>query len=150
VAKADFASPAWLEVVGSGGPYDIVVSGFAIHHQPDGRKRQIYSEVFGLLGAGGVFLNLEHVLSATPAGEQVFDAFFIDHLREFNRQSGDGSSADAIIETYYKAKEENLLAPVWEQCRWLTEIGFADVDCYFKVFELSLFGGRRSGGSGQK
>jgi len=27
--------------------------------------------------------------------------------------------------------------------RWLQEIGFADVDCYFKIFELALFGGRK-------
>jgi tRNA (cmo5U34)-methyltransferase len=143
VLKADFASPSWLGALGTNSRFDIVVSGFAIHHQPDDRKRGIYSEVFGLLGADGVFLNLEHVASATAAGERVFDEFFVDYLREFNRASGGASTADAAIDAYYKAKEENLLAPAWVQCRWLEEIGFTDVDCYFKVFELSLFGGRR-------
>ena len=26
---------------------------------------------------------------------------------------------------------------------WLRQIGFQDVDCYFKAFELALFGGRK-------
>jgi tRNA (cmo5U34)-methyltransferase len=34
-------------------------------------------------------------------------------------------------------------APVERQCEWLRDVGYADVDCFFKVFELAVFGGRR-------
>ena len=34
VAVADFGSPQWREVDRPHGPFDLVVSGFAIHHQP--------------------------------------------------------------------------------------------------------------------
>ena len=37
----------------------------------------------------------------------------------------------------------NILAPVEVQCQWLREIGFTDVDCYLKMFEVAVFGGRR-------
>ena len=37
----------------------------------------------------------------------------------------------------------NILASVEEQCRWLHEIGFQDVDCFWKYFELAIFGGFR-------
>ena len=40
-------------------------------------------------------------------------------------------------------KAANILAPVEEQCRWLRSIGFADVDCYFKIYELAVFAGRK-------
>jgi len=30
----------------------------------------------------------------------------------------------------------NILASVEEQCRWLRDIGFQDVDCFWKYFEL--------------
>lgn len=146
VAKADFSSPQWIEVAGRHGPFDIVVSGFAIHHQPDERKLGLYSEVFDLLAPGGIFLNLEHVASATKAGQELFDDFFVDHLHDFHKKSDADVSRDAIAGEYYNRpdKKENILAPVEDQCQWLRDIGFTDVDCFFKVFELALFGGRKT------
>ncbi len=38
---------------------------------------------------------------------------------------------------------ENILALVEDQCDWLREIGFSDVDCFFKLFEVAIFGGRK-------
>lgn len=35
----------------------------------------------------------------------------------------------------------NILAPLDDQCQWLREIGYVDVDCFFKAFELAIFGG---------
>lgn len=146
VVKADFASPRWVDAVSSYQPFDIVVSGFAIHHLPDERKRELYSEVYQLLSSGGIFLNLEHVASRTPAGEQLFDEFFVDHLHGYHAASDPGKPRELIAATYYKRpdKKENMLTPVDEQCQWLREIGFNDVDCFFKVFELALFGGRKA------
>jgi tRNA (cmo5U34)-methyltransferase len=50
-----------------------------------------------------------------------------------------------VAEKYYRRPDKmaNILAPVELQCQWLREIGFADVDCYLKVLELAVFGGRR-------
>ncbi|MEB3359509.1 MAG: class I SAM-dependent methyltransferase [Synechococcales bacterium] len=149
IVQADFGSPQWVEAIAPHTPFDIVVSGFAIHHQPDDRKRAIYGEIYGLLTHGGVFLNLEHVASATAAGEQLFDDFFVDHLYAFHAQADPSVSRDTIADKYYQRpdKQENILASVEKQCRWLQELGFQDVDCFFKVFELALFGGRHPGPS---
>ena len=145
VLKADFATPQWQDTVASHAPFDIVVSGFAIHHQPDDRKRALYAEIYNALSPGGVFLNLEHVASSTPAGEQLFNEFFVDRLHAFHATSDPEADREAIATTYYNRpdKQENALAPVDRQCHWLREIGFQDVDCFFKLFELALFGGRK-------
>jgi len=53
--------------------------------------------------------------------------------------------SEELSRTYLERpdKEENILAPVELQCSWLRDLGFADVDCFFRLFELALFGGRR-------
>lgn len=146
IVKSDFGDPAWSEQVVGSGPFNLVVSGFSIHHQPDARKKVLYAELFDLLEPGGTFLNLEHVLSTSPAGALVFAEFFIDHLFAYHLHSDPGAKRDVIAAEYYGRpdKGENILAPVDEQCRWLREIGFEDVDCFFKVLELALFGGRKA------
>ena len=145
VVKADFSSPEWLNAVSAQAPFDLIVSGFAIHHQPHDRKQQLYTEIYEILAPNGAFLNLEHVASETPAGKELFDDFFIDHLYAFHHASDPQQTRQAIAADFYHRpdKIENILAPLNEQCAWLRAIGFADVDCFCKVFELALFGGRK-------
>jgi ubiquinone/menaquinone biosynthesis C-methylase UbiE len=140
-ADVDYAIASWTGSVAEFGPYDAIVSGYSIHHQPDVRKREVYAEVFGLLSPGGVFINVEHVSSASPWVESIHDDLFIDHLH----RAHPGASRTEVAETYYHRpdKAANILAPVELQCQWLREIGYTDVDCYLKVFELAVFGGRR-------
>src|SRR6185436_439117 len=76
----DYGLPAWLESVKAYAPFDVIVSGFSIHHQPDSRKRELYQEIYYLLKPGGIFLNLEHIAPGSPWLEQVFDELFIDAM----------------------------------------------------------------------
>jgi len=144
-ANADYGAASWIASADARGPFDAIVSGYSIHHQPDGRKREVYREIFGLLAPGGLFLNLEHVASASPWVESMHDALFLDHLERHHR---DRSRAE-VEKTYYARpdKAANILAPVEAQCQWLREIGYTDVDCYLKVFELAVFGGRKPAGA---
>lgn len=146
IIRADFSSKSWIEAIPNQEPVDVVVSGFAIHHQLDQRKNELYAEVFHLLADGGIFLNLEHVASATPNVESLFDNYFIDHLHRFHQATEATKTRDEIAQEFFNRpdKEENILASVSVQCEWLRSIGFTDVDCYFKVFELALFGGRKT------
>lgn len=58
-ATGDLKDPAWAKNVG--GPFDLVVSGIAIHNLYDlGAIGACYEAVRGLLKPGGVFLNYDH------------------------------------------------------------------------------------------
>ncbi|MDD2672546.1 MAG: class I SAM-dependent methyltransferase [Syntrophales bacterium] len=140
IVNADFSTPSWAAEFEMEKPFDIIVSGFAIHHQPDNRKKDLYAEIHALLGRGGLFLNLDQVSSATPSIGKLFDIFFLDRMRGVQNSE---QMMDKIEDAYYRDKKENIPASVEAQCQWLRDTGFQDVDCFFKTFELALFGGRK-------
>ena len=122
-----------------------MLSGLAIHHLPDERKRALYQEIFDLLKPGGLFLNLEHVAPRSEWAKQAFDDLFVDSLWSHHQKLGGTKTREAVEKEWYHRpdKTENILAPVEVQCQWLQEIGFGDVDCFFKLFQLALFGGKK-------
>lgn len=146
--SADLAAPDWVRAVEADAPFDAVVSGFAIHHLADERKRELYAEILPLLALGGIFVNMEHVASATPWFGAIADAVLIDSLHAFHvRDGGRKTRAEIADEFVHRPdKAANILAPVDTQCAWLRQCGFVDVDCSFKIFELAVFSGRRPAG----
>jgi SAM-dependent methyltransferase len=105
------------------GGFHAVVSSFAIHHLPHSRKRALYQEIHALLEPQGIFLNLEHVASATPAL----------HLQFLN----------AIATPPEQEDPSNKLLEMETQLGWLRDIGFTDVDCQWKWRELALMVGAK-------
>jgi SAM-dependent methyltransferase len=143
IVRADLASPAWQDGLPAAGRYDAIVSRLAIHHLPDERKQALYAEAFALLAPGGVFLNWEHVQTGGIA-EGLFDEFFRERLLEAEREREDPRTPEEVMASYDDAADDDVLCEPETQCDWLRDIGFDQVDTYFKLPGLAIFGGIRS------
>jgi cyclopropane fatty-acyl-phospholipid synthase-like methyltransferase len=97
-------------------PFDAIVSGLAIHHLEDERKRSLFAEVRSLLTPTGVFANLDLVTAPTRELHERF-------RREIGRPEDDPT---------------DRLAPLGDQLDWLRAAGFAVADCQFKWLQLTL------------
>ncbi len=128
-ARANFADdgrvrlvPADLrEPLGELGRFDVVTSGFAIHHLPDERKRTLLTDVVALLEPGGTFANLEVVESATS---ELHAAFTV----AIGKAGGD---------------LEDMLSPMDVQLGWMRAAGLEQVDCMWKWRGFALMVGSK-------
>ena len=103
------------------GRFDVVVSGFAIHHLDDAAKRALFARVAHVLRPGGVFANLEVVASATPELHAAFRAAI-------------GRAAD---------DPEDKPAAVESQLTWMRAAGLSQVDCLWRWRGFALLVGSR-------
>ena len=75
----------------------------------------------------------------------MFEEAMSEHLCERRRERGEAITPEQVYREYIARPDRaaNILVPVEDQCRWLREIGFREVDCFWKFFELAVFGGTR-------
>lgn len=154
LVKGDMETDAWVEEVQSWAPYEAVISRLAIHHIDNDQKKRVYGHIYDLLRPGGLFIHIEWVSS--------FSEVHHDYYSRLIAESSDGnapSPATSAHAGHHHAEHDHggcdhshgsqrhfghgLHAPVEEQCRWLREIGFSDVDIVFKYFEHAVFVGKR-------
>jgi len=141
----DYGEPAWVWRMQAYGPFDAIVSGFSIHHQPDARKREIYAEIFSLLKPGGWFVNVEHIAPAAQLATELFNNHIVEGYYAIERRNGGSRTREEMANVYLNRpdREANKLLSVDVQCSWLREIGYDEVDCYFRIYELAVFAGRK-------
>jgi len=143
--NVDYGDKAWVNQMQAYGPFDAIVSGYSIHHQPDVRKREVYQEVFSLLKPGGWFVNIEHVSSAAQLNIELFERHYSSVRYAMEKQNGGTRTLEQVNEEYRTRpdKAANILTSTELQCDWLREIGYEEVDCYMRIYELAVFGGRK-------
>ena len=123
--------------------YDFVFSSNAIHHLDWMGKSRIYAKLFHELTFGGAFVNIDVVKAASERSEHWQFAMWEDWMNErLARTGGEVGTYDGLPEVA-KAKPENKPSGLFEQLALLRQIGFRDVDCFYKYGVFAMFGGTK-------
>jgi tRNA (cmo5U34)-methyltransferase len=118
-------------------PFHAVMSALSIHHLEDRDKRRLFAKVRGLLVPGGVFVNADHVLGATPAVQEFHELWWL-------RQVTQAGITPAQMAQARQRMAYDRLAPLEDQLAWLREAGFTDVDCHYRNRGFAVYAGRKA------
>jgi tRNA (cmo5U34)-methyltransferase len=119
-----------------GGPYQAVISALSIHHLEDGDKRRLFAKVHGLLGPGGIFVNADQVLGASPWVQEFQYNLW---LRQVHLA---GITPSQMAQARQRMAYDRL-ASLEYQLAWLRQAGFQDVDCLYRHYSFAVYAGRK-------
>jgi tRNA (cmo5U34)-methyltransferase len=127
----DFADPL------PAGPFDAIVSSLAIHHLDDPGKASLYARARDALRPGGVFVNAEQALGATPALDALLWRW---HEREARARGATDEQWAAAVERM----THDRCATVETNLELLRSARLEDVSVHFADGRFAVFAGRRS------
>lgn len=116
------------------GKFHAVISSLAIHHLADEDKKDLFKRIFDILEPGGVFINGEQILGATPWQQTLYEDTHLDGARAL------GSSDDEIQAAIERMSYDKCY-PLQEQVLWLKDIGFEHADAFFHWFRFAVYAG---------
>lgn len=119
-----------------GESYDLVISALSIHHLSDSDKQSLYRKIYNILSPGGMFVNADLVLGKTSDLEKLYSQHWLNSVLALGISLED-------LQTAQKRMEYDRLAPLDVQLSWLNNLGFQNVDCWYKNFRFAVFGGFR-------
>ena len=127
------------------GSYDFIYSANAIHHLDLPGKRGLYRKIHQETREGGCFLNADPVQPSSERSEKWMFEMWTDWINETLRKKGMENQVGKYdrLPSIYKEAPENKPSTLRRQLEILEEIGFSDVDCYYKYGIFALFGGTR-------
>ncbi len=131
--------------------FDVIVSSNAIHHLKNERKKELYAEIFEMLTPGGIFINADEVKGESDSIYLMYLNFWNNHV---NEQYNKGKVSKQMKEIWDKYVDRNITnfgmveenpkdihAQLVKQLNWMQEIGFGNLECFWKNYLWAIFGG---------
>lgn len=121
---------------------DLVASSLAIHHLEPPEKQALYARIHDSLNEGGFFINIDVVLPRSGC----YEAWYYDLWREWisRRQQRSRLQHDYTgIPEEARTNPENKFQTLDSQMAMLRDVGFRDVECFYRYGLFGLFGGRK-------
>lgn len=143
----DLFETDWLEELTK--RFRCIVSSLAIHHLDDEGKRVLYARLHEHLVPGGALIVADLV---HPPNDQVAEAWANEWDRDVREQSLARTGSLTALERFqdgwnhYRTPDEEFDKPslLTDQLRWLEEIGFTGVGCFWLRAGHAIFGGYKA------
>lgn len=118
------------------GQFDLIVSALALHHTPMPQLPGVFARIFAALKPGGRFINIDQALGSTAANEAWQEALWRAQVRA-------KGATEPMLAAAIERMTLDRTAPLVDQLRWLTEAGFANVECWYRNYRFCVFSGDR-------
>lgn len=140
----DLESSEWLEHCRGA---DAVVTSLCLHHLDDDGKRRVFAAIHERLEDDGALIICDLVAPQREEAEELFRETWDLATRERAERAGDAAVGDLFeIERWNAYRYPDAVdspAPLASQLLWLTEAGFAVVDCFWLRAGHAVYGGYR-------
>jgi tRNA (cmo5U34)-methyltransferase len=117
--------------------YDVILTSYVFHHIKNPSQNAIYTTIYQHLNPNGLFINADFVDSSSSYFRSIFDALRMDYMRD------QGIDERTIQVDYQDHKKFEIPMPLEKQMAVLSQIGFNDVECFWKYLNLAVFGAKK-------
>lgn len=114
--------------------FDAAVSALSLHRLVDEDKRLVFRRLREVLRPDGVFVSAEQVAGPSLALDDLYHRTWMERARDAGADEAEAEAAVQQMVFDHPATLPDLLA-------WLVEVGFRDVDCFYKDYRLVVLGG---------
>ncbi len=124
------------EVDSFDGSFDLVVSALSIHHLTQEAKLNLFQNVYDSLNPGGLFINADQVLGATPVIDMTYQEMWLRQVREH------GVTEDELAAALERMQDDKM-ATLEFQLKGLKKSGFQNVNCWYKQYSFAVYSGEK-------
>ena len=122
---------------------DLAVSSLAIHHLSLDQKKRLFKLIFDHLLPEGYFLNIDAVRSPSEAIEQWYLKLWMEGVYAADPSEEVKSIFEGMVEAYVQPDHYARIDTLEDQMRIMREVGFRQVECFYKRGLFTLYGGKR-------
>ena len=124
------------------GPYDFIMSSFAIHHLHHAEKAILFQRLIDGLQPGGWFLNIDVVLPDDETLTGWVIELWRDQILEAERRNSPARPCRDVPEEAWN-NPDNKYATLGWQLKALRTAGFIEVDCHYRNGIFGIYSGRK-------
>ena len=146
VLAFDLDADNWLNQLPR--PLRCAVSSMALHHLEAGRKQHLFRQLAEHLAAGGALLIADIIATSSQFVRRSFIAQWDNLARDQSRAvAGSLSGYERALKEGWRPiwlmekDDGEMLYPVFEQLKWLDEVGFSLMDCFWMRAGHAIYGG---------